>query len=58
MPSDLSFAFFPTLIVFRAFLSAADKLTISNNIPTSFTEIIYGVLLSDGNLRMNGRHAL
>jgi hypothetical protein len=39
-------------------MSPSDKITISNNIPESFTEIITGLMLGDGNVRMNGKHAL
>ena len=42
----------------RAFVSKEDKTTISNNIPDSFRQIITGMLLSDGSLRMNGSMAL
>jgi hypothetical protein len=42
----------------RAYLSNTDKLLISNNIPNYFKEIITGMLLSDGTLRMNGNMAL
>jgi hypothetical protein len=42
----------------RAFMSNADKLLISNNIPLYFKEIITGMLLSDATLRMNGNMAL
>jgi hypothetical protein len=42
----------------RAYLSLKDKHQISNNIPKEFNEIITGVMLGDGSLRLNGHYAL
>lgn len=42
----------------RGFMSLDDKIEISNNITSEFKEIITGILLSDGSLRMNGNMAL
>lgn len=64
--------FFPCLICFnnssnekpdkapkkRAYVSMEDKILISNNITDSFKQVMTGILLSDGSLRMNGRMAL
>lgn len=42
----------------RGYMSLDDKIEISNNITSEFKEIITGILLSDGSLRMNGNMAL
>jgi hypothetical protein len=42
----------------KLYVSTDVKISISKNIPDKFKEIMVGVLLGDGNLRMNGNHAL
>jgi len=39
-------------------MSNEDKIKISNNIPDWFNQVICGIMLSDGTLRMNGKNAL
>jgi hypothetical protein len=39
-------------------MSLDDKIKVSDSIPSEFKEIITGMLLSDGSLRMNGNMAL
>jgi hypothetical protein len=42
----------------KGYMSIKDKDEISNNLPDIFNEIMTGVLLGDGSLRLNGHHAL
>jgi LAGLIDADG DNA endonuclease family len=42
----------------RYYISPKEKLQISENVPDEFKEILIGVLLGDGTLRMNGRDAM
>jgi LAGLIDADG DNA endonuclease family len=42
----------------RAYLSLDDKHQISKIIPENFNEVLTGLMLGDGSLRMNGHHAL
>jgi len=39
-------------------MSNEEKVNVSKNIPLKFKEIIYGLMLSDANIRMNGKNAL
>jgi hypothetical protein len=39
-------------------MSNEDKINVFNNIPGWFNEVVYGIMLSDGTLRMNGKNAL
>jgi hypothetical protein len=52
------FTFFYTNPLFRVYLSETLKLEYSNKVPSEITEIIYGLMLGDGNIRINGNHAL
>ena len=42
----------------RYYISYKEKLKISDKVPDEFKEILIGVLLGDGTLRMNGRDAM
>jgi len=42
----------------RSYMSNEEKVNVSKNIPLKFKEIIYGLMLSDANIRMNGKNAL
>lgn len=53
---DVQFSF--PMILLRAYVSAEDKVKFSKAVPSWFTEIMTGVMLGDGNLRMHGIHAL
>lgn len=35
-----------------------EKIRVSNNIPDWFNQVVCGIMLSDGTIRMNGRQAL
>ena len=39
-------------------MSKEEKTKVSNNIPSWFNEILCGIMLSDGTIRMNGNYAL
>jgi hypothetical protein len=39
-------------------MSNEEKVNVSKNIPLNFKEIICGLMLSDANIRMNGKNAL
>ena len=45
------------IVLLRAYVSTEDKLKYSNAVPSWFDEIICGLILGDGNLRVNGNHA-
>ena len=51
-------AFVFPIILLRAYVSPEDKLKYSNAVPSRFDEIICGLILGDGSLRINGNHAL
>ena len=42
----------------RGFMPKEEKIRVSNNIPDWFKEIVCGIMLSDGSIRMNGKQAL
>lgn len=44
--------------MFRHYVSPEDKEKLSKALPSSFDEINTGMMLGDGNIRMNGKHAL
>lgn len=50
--------FFLPIVLFRSYMSPKDKLIYSNLVPIWFDEIICGLILGDGNIRINGIHAL
>jgi hypothetical protein len=54
----MSYAIVPSLVLCRHYVSPEDKEKLSKTIPFSFDEIITGMMLGDGNMRMNGKHAL
>jgi len=54
----MSYAFVPSLVFSRHYVSPEDKEKLSKALPSSFDEIITGIILGDGNMRMNGKHAL
>jgi hypothetical protein len=54
----LSLSFFVPMALLRNVMSYDDKLKYSKEVPSWFDEIMCGVMLGDGNLRMNGRDAL
>lgn len=39
-------------------MSKEEKIQVSNNIPDWFKEIVCGIIISDGSIRMNGKQAL
>lgn len=49
---------FLPIILLRNYMSPQDKLKYSDLVPVYFDEIVYGLMLGDGNMRMNGNHAL
>ena len=51
-------AFVFPIILLRAYVSPEDKLKYSNAVPSRFDEIICGLILGDGSLRINGNLAL
>lgn len=51
-------AFVFPIILLRAYVSPEDKLKYSNAVPSWFDEIICGLMLGDGSLRINGSQAL
>jgi hypothetical protein len=53
---DINFIFSRGLL--RSYMSPRDKLRHSNNVPSWFDEIMCGLMLGDGNLRLNGKDAL
>jgi hypothetical protein len=53
-----SYAFVPSLLLSRHYVSPEDKEKLSKALPSSFYEINTGMMLGDGNIRMNGKHAL
>ena len=55
-PSSLLFS--PTIILHRAFMSKSDKLKYSQSVPAWFDGVMCGMMLGDGNLRMQGTQAL
>lgn len=42
----------------RGFMSKEEKIKVSNGIPDWFKQVICGIMLSDGSIRMNGTQAL
>jgi hypothetical protein len=42
----------------RGYLSKEEKIRVSNSIPDWFKQIVCGIMLSDGSIRMNGKEAL
>lgn len=46
------------MVLLRNYVSNADKVKYSNDVPSWFEEIMCGLMLGDGNIRMNGHHAL
>lgn len=58
LPANTSLAFSIPLVLLRAYMSPADKEKYSNAFPQSFDEIMCGVMLGDGSLRMHGSNAL
>jgi hypothetical protein len=42
----------------RSYMSNEEKVNVSKNIPLKVKEIICGLMLSDANIRMNGKNAL
>ena len=42
----------------RGYMPQKEKIRVSNNIPDWFKEIVCGIMLSDGSIRMNGNPAL
>ena len=42
----------------RGYMPKKEKIRVSNNIPDWFKEIVCGIMLSDGSIRMNGNQAL
>jgi hypothetical protein len=55
---DISKLLIFTIIPKRANMSKEDKFFYSNQIPSWLNEVMCGMMLSDGNLRMNGNNAL
>lgn len=47
-----------TMVLHRVYVSPADKLKYSNQVPSWFDEIMCGLILGDGSIRMQGLHAL
>lgn len=45
-------------VFYRSYMSPRDKVKYSNTVPSWIDEIMCGVMLGDGNLRTNGKHAL
>jgi hypothetical protein len=35
-----------------------EKIRVSNSLPDWFKQVVCGIMLSDGSIRMNGKHAL
>ncbi len=56
--SQVLLGFFPCMTLLRVYVSPGDKDKYSAAVPTWFDEIMCGLMLGDGNLRMNGKHAL
>ena len=42
----------------RGYMPKEEKIRVSNNTPDWFKEIVCGIMLSDGSIRMNGNQAL
>lgn len=53
-----SFSFSLPMVLLRNYMPNADKVKYSQEVPSWFDEIMCGLMLGDGNIRMNGRHAL
>jgi hypothetical protein len=58
LPANTSLAFSIPLVLLRAYMSPEDKEKYSNAVPQSFDEIMCGVMLGDGSIRMHGSNAL
>ena len=39
-------------------MSKEEKIRVSNSIPDWFKQVVCGIMLSDGSIRMNGKQAL
>jgi hypothetical protein len=53
---DIRFVF--SVRFLRPYVSPEDKLRYSNALPSWFDEVMCGLILKDGNIRLNGRDAL
>jgi DNA-binding transcriptional regulator WhiA len=42
----------------RGYMSKEEKIRVSNSIPDWLKQIVCGIMLSDGSIRMNGKEAL
>lgn len=42
----------------RGYMSKEEKIRVSNSIPDWFNQVVCGIMLSDGSIRMNGKQAL
>ena len=42
----------------RGYMSKEEKIRVSNSIPDWFKQVVCGIMLSDGSIRMNGKQAL
>ena len=58
LPANISLAFGIPLVLLRAYMSPENKEKYSNAVPQSFDEIMCGVMLGDGSIRMHGSNAL
>jgi len=46
------------MLVKRAFVSREEKVKISQGVTAEYTEVMTGIMLGDGTVRVNGRYAL
>jgi len=56
--SNALYMFQVPISLFRSYVSPSAKIEIPENLPGSFTEIMTGLMVGDGSLRMHGNHAL
>ena len=42
----------------RCYMPKEEKIRVSNSIPDWFKQVVCGIMLSDGSIRMNGKQAL
>ena len=42
----------------RGYMSKEEKIRVSNSIPDWFKQVVCGIMLSDGSIRMDGKQAL
>ena len=42
----------------RGYMPKEEKIRVSNSIPDWFKQVVCGIMLSDGSIRMNGKQAL